>query len=302
MIKRTIALALAGILLLSNYPAVSEGAGSNRFRNPQGGKYAHRNPFCAAVDWKYLPLQEIGAESPELLERLKPCKLCGEPPAPSGEQKEFALLLDMPFDIGSEECKERMGRNASFKMEGEGKQSEEGYSSMSWIAPKTFTLLGKHPDSVGFGFMWDKLDSADAQFRLPDPRGKESNPDDRLHKLLALFFDLAIQMEKSYGAPTNGGIIAGTAYPHTYYDYPLAGHERDAAELVRILCESPDRSIMVFEVYGNVSLVISRGWVEVEALNGVTGVVSLLYANRDDLPEGSLSPFAWPGGRYEPLR
>ena len=84
MRKRIVSLIFftAMMVLSVSLPAQCASEAPVRFYNPNGGSYAHRNPYCTRVDRRFLPLEEVGArgEGDAVLRRLQTCPACGDAP------------------------------------------------------------------------------------------------------------------------------------------------------------------------------------------------------------------------------
>ena len=122
--------------------------------------------------------------------------------------------------------------------------------------------------------------------------------DEALPVYLPEFFAMLFRLEKEYGAPISGGLQIGDQFPFGHYHYPLRGGGRDAFRMMQILRESPAKHVSLFESYGYASLVLLRELIEMDGRELCSCVLSVLYADRTDLLEGSIAPFQWPDGAY----
>lgn len=300
MLKRILLLALVVTMLTSSVFCLALGEDSDaiRFYNPDGGSFAHRNPYCTSVSKKHLPLQVTdGAGQGALMpSQLKPCSVCGTLPEGTITPGSLALFLDLPFGTSLDTCTKRIEQ--SFSFDTSPGPSEDDYHAISLIPSKEYSIFENRLDHISLDFMQEALCSVGLHYDLVKQPYDRSSSVDLMDIYLPVFFSLMFQLEQKYGAPTNGGMQIGDQYPYSIYNYPMQGGERDASKIIPIIKQSPKNAVTIFEVYGNVILVLSRVHYDLNGRAQASCVISILYENRDDLPEGSLAPFIWPNGEY----
>ena len=220
-------------------------------------------------------------------------------------EDQLHLFFDIPFGIGTDECRQLIREKHGFILDEE-LSYEDGEQKLYNITdPDTVDLLGL-PFTVTLSFQEDQLVSVNIYSTL----GTASDEIDAfLSDSLDHFFSFLELVEQSYGAPTDGKIyVIDREYNRDYYDYPIREGIRDNDMLRKLFVDLRDPTteiVDIMELYGNVIIsVLYTNFVNEEGYRMWSTGISLIFYDNQQLPKralGGTEPFSGRSGVYPGL-